>query len=73
MKRLLSCSIAVFICILGSSARAQNLVLYDDFKAGYIDPAKWNVWWICGNGAYDCAREVQKKKLRLAIRAYGAT
>jgi hypothetical protein len=51
---------------------AQNTQsLYDDFSEGFIDPSKWSVAPMCGFTAYDCAREVQRGHLRLAVRGYG--
>lgn len=72
MKRYWTYGLTLLMCLIWSAAEAQ-LSLYDDFGSGYINPEKWIAPPMCGSGAYDCAREVQNKKLRLAVRGYGAT
>ena len=69
---LLLASSCLLPTVIATGQNRQNQAVYDDFKLGYIDPSKWSVGGMCSNGAYDCAREVSKRQLRLAIRSYGA-
>ncbi|HZZ93664.1 MAG TPA: hypothetical protein VFE23_13980 [Usitatibacter sp.] len=73
MKKLMVLGFLFLVSLVYSAAMAQVPPVYDDFAAGYIDPAKWIVAPICGFTGYDCAREVRGDHLRLAVRGYGTT
>ena len=70
MKRRLSLSCALLVCLAWMPAQAQ--VLYDAFSGNHIDPAKWIATPMCVASGHDCAREVRNGHLRLAVRGYGA-
>ena len=52
---------------------AQTLTLYDNFSGPFISPSKWSPQWQCGGTVMECVREIQEDKLRLRVRAYGAS
>jgi hypothetical protein len=52
---------------------AQTLKLYDNFSGPFISPSKWSPQWQCGGTVMECVREIQEDKLRLRVRAYGAS
>ena len=57
------------------SAPAPKFVLYDDFSGQFLNTAKWSPSSSCfanGDLQLECVREIQNKKLRLALRNFGA-
>lgn len=57
------------------SGAAPKLVPYDDFSERFLNPAKWAPASSCfagGDLQLECVREIQNKKLRLALRNFGA-
>ena len=47
--------------------------VYDNFVGKFINPSKWNSQYQCDPGSAECVREIVNGRLRLRIRAYGAT
>jgi hypothetical protein len=73
--------IAGIVLLLALAGRAQvsrsapKPVLYDDFSERFLDPTKWIPASSCfagGDLQLECVREIQNKKLRLALRNFGA-
>lgn len=57
-----------------AAAAGDGLVLYEDFKAKYINPSKWKGYeWNPNMSECECAREVNGGRLRLLVRNHGAT
>jgi hypothetical protein len=57
------------------SGSTPKPVSYDDFSGRFLDPAKWVPASSCfagGDLQLECVREIQNKKLRLAMRNFGA-
>lgn len=54
---------------------SPKMVLYDDFSSHFLDPVKWTPSSSCFASSdlqLECVREIQNKKLRLALRNFGA-
>jgi hypothetical protein len=72
MKRV-SIFLVILLVSVVRGGVAQGPRLYDTFSTQFLDPAKWTGRGICKNWlTLDCARELQLRRLRLAVRTYGA-
>jgi hypothetical protein len=55
-------------------AAAQQMVLYEDWAAERIDPARWRVFSLgAGASVYEVARQIVNGQLHHALRTYGGT
>jgi hypothetical protein len=65
-------ALAVFMPALAQQSNS-GIQLYDNFDNRFLDPSKWLAQWQCGGTVMECVREIQEDRLRLRVRAYGAT
>ncbi len=73
MEVALSCWVVALTFFLGAPAQAlESLAPYDDFNAKILDPDRW-LGVQEGSHVLEAVRQVQSKRLDLAIRAYGDT
>lgn len=76
MRRLILITLSVSLLLSGARAAQAQAVLWDDFKAKKLDPAKWFMGdQFTGNGALglEVRREISGGKLILAHRAVGTS
>jgi hypothetical protein len=81
MKTVLPCAVMLLVVLIGAPGYPGTLTLYDDFNAGFIDPARWYGLerepepppGHDGEADTEAIRQVEDGRLRLHYLGYGRT
>jgi hypothetical protein len=77
LKRVILVLVLVLLASALAKAGVSQLVLYDDFQSGRIDPSKWTGWQFFDPDVREAVRQLvgeeENRRLRLSYTTYSAT